>query len=522
MSFKGRHSFGMSSSRKSWGKDDKAKHGKHSAALIESRNNLTGGGASKQVGAAARNFSRNNAGKVGAVLTALLAVILAVSLAVPSAAYAAEDDSSGFDPLGAIANALGLSDDGVETYAVTDTKATAVDPDTTNVWSDIAASSTSTQNIGRIWTDKSVFDHDYKFTGAIDETISKGDSDFLVSLSALSSTSNLKEMVSSSKPLDIVLVLDESTSMGNRIGNYGTQTRLAALKTAVNNFIDATIEENANIDDEASQHRISIVTFEDNARTEIELTPVNSQNKQQFNQVVNGLRADGNTYPNTGFDEAGNVLEQAHSNAQKVVIFFTDGVPAPAGTNDFDEEIATDAINSAHALKQNGSLIYSIGLFNGANPNDTNGDFNQYMNATSSNYPNATASYEEADGWWQDDEYTVTLGQGSNQGYYKTPSTADDLNNVFQEILESALSEVGSGSPIEEVTQGGELNPGTLTFADELGSYMEVSGDTITVVYGDQKFTSTNKTTQDNIDTYHFEGTVSGNAVYKEANLADR
>ena len=250
MSFKGRHSFGMSSSRKSWGKDDKAKHGKHSAALIESRNNLTGGGASKQVGAAARNFSRNNAGKVGAVLTALLAVILAVSLAVPSAAYAAEDDSSGFDPLGAIANALGLSDDGVETYAVTDTKATAVDPDTTNVWSSIAASSTSTQNIGRIWTDKSVFDHDYKFTGAIDETISKGDSDFLVSLSALSSTSNLKEMVSSSKPLDIVLVLDESTSMGNRIGNYGTQTRLAALKTAVNNFIDATIEENANIDDE--------------------------------------------------------------------------------------------------------------------------------------------------------------------------------------------------------------------------------------------------------------------------------
>ena len=43
MSFKGRHSFGMSSSRKPWGKDDKAKHGKHSAALIESRNNLTGG-----------------------------------------------------------------------------------------------------------------------------------------------------------------------------------------------------------------------------------------------------------------------------------------------------------------------------------------------------------------------------------------------------------------------------------------------------------------------------------------------
>ena len=50
---------------------------------------------------------------------------------------------------------------------------------------------------------------------------------------------------------------------------------------------------------------------------------------------------------------------------------------------------------------------------------------------------------------------------------------------------------------------------------------MAVSGDTMTVVYGNQKFTSTNKTTVGNVDTYHFSGTVSGNAVYKEANLAD-
>ena len=90
---------------------------------------------------------------------------------------------------------------------------TVVDPDTTNAWSDIAASSTNTQNIGRIWTDKSVFDKDYTLTGAINEPISKGDSDFLVGLSALSSTSNLKTTTKTSQPLDIVLVLDDSGSM---------------------------------------------------------------------------------------------------------------------------------------------------------------------------------------------------------------------------------------------------------------------------------------------------------------------
>lgn len=98
MSFKGRHSFGMSSSRKPWGGNDKAKNGKHSAALTDSRNILRGGGASKQISAAARTFTRNNAGKVGAVLTALLAIILAASLAMPMWASAATGGSESCRP----------------------------------------------------------------------------------------------------------------------------------------------------------------------------------------------------------------------------------------------------------------------------------------------------------------------------------------------------------------------------------------------------------------------------------------
>lgn len=513
MSFKGRHSFGMSSSRKPWGKDDKAKHGKHSAALIESRNNLTGGGASKQVGAAARSFSRNNAGKVGAVLTALLAVILAVSLAVPSAAYAAEDDSSGFDPLGAIANALGLSDNGVETYAVTDTKATAVDPDTTNVWSDIAASSTSTQNIGRIWTDKSVFNSDYTFSGALDgQTISKGeDSDFLVSLSALSSTSNLKTMVKTSVPLDIVLVLDTSGSMSGQ--------KMTSLKNAANNFIDATADANEGLD-QSDQSRISIVTFASGSNVRQQLDYVTDQNAQQYKNTIRDLNANGATWAEAGLKTAQDQLDShPRQDAQKVVIFFTDGQPNHG--NGFDNEVAAEAVNTAHAMKQSGVTIYAVGVMNGADASVTDDDdFNEYMNGVSSNYPDATA--EGSNGLFGFGAYyNTTFGTRAEGDYYKASSNASDIENIFEELSDEIQQGIGSGSPIQEVTQGGELNPGTLTFTDTLGSYMQVSGDTMTVVYGDTLFTSTNKTTQGKVDTYHFEGTVPGNAVYKEANLAD-
>jgi len=403
-----------------------------------------------------------------------------------------------------------------------------VDPDTTNNWENVISpdGELSTQNVGRIWTDKSVFSGNYAFSSDSPlggQSVAKDEkSNFLVALSALGSTSNLKTMLSSSKPLDIVLVLDESSSMNSNIGGNGSESRLNALKTAVNNFIGATIGENAEINDEALQHRVSIVTFSDSAKTEIGLTAVNTQNKQQFKNVVDGLRASGNTYPNTGFGEAEDVLANARVNAQKVVIFFTDGVPAPAGTNDFDEEIATNAINSAHSLKQKNTLIYSIGLFNNADPDDTDSYFNQYMNATSSNYPNATAEFTDG-GWFGRDTYTVELGQGSDQGYYKTPTTSDELNNVFQEILDSVLSEVGSGSPIEEVTQqGGQNTPGYLTFTDTLGNYMQVSGDTMSLAYGDQIYTGSKSETSEGVTTYSFDNiTVPGNDVYAEANLSD-
>lgn len=463
---------------------------------------------------------------------------------------------------------------------------TVVDPDTTNVWTNYTrpGGQPSTQNVGRIWTDKSVFDNTYTFTndndtGLSGQTIGKGNSDFLVSLSALSSTSNLKEMVQTGKPLDIVLVLDDSGSMdylmavyddgsldknqtyhtedgsdllgstGNEVtwnedrqewGYYNWrgwnsvtpktspddgdrdhtqlygQSRTSALQAAVNNFIDQAAAANGEIQNQNNKHRISIVVFSGNASTEDGLTVCEGNGATQLKNTVNDLGGSGATNAGAGMQHAERVLENSQRDAAQVVIFFTDGVPTTSSS--FSATVANTAVTSAHNMKNDGAAIYSIGIFEGADPDVTSGsgetaNANQFMNAVSSNYPNATA-YNQ-------------LGQRGEGDYYKATSDANELNTIFEDIFKEEQEDNTSGSPIEENTQQGNTEPGILTFEDQLGNYMQVTGtgvgeDKIQLAYGDQIYTSVSKNTSGNTDTYKFaEQTVGGNEIYKEANLSD-
>lgn len=400
---------------------------------------------------------------------------------------------------------------------------TVVDPDTTNVWTDYTrpGGQPSTQNVGRIWTDKSVFDNTYAFknednAGLSGQTIGKGDSDFLVSLSVLSSTSNLKEMVKTSQPLDIVLVLDTSGSMSG--------SKMTNLKNAANNFINATAENNRGLEQD-QQTRLAIVQFASGANTEQQLNYVTDQNAQQYRNTINGFRANGATYAEEGLQQAQSVLDRnGRDNVQQIVIFFTDG--EPNHYNGFDNEVAADAVNTAHEMKQSGTIIYAIGVMNGANASITDDDgFNEYMNGVSSNYPDATARGSNG-GIFDWGYYNTTFGERAEGDYYKAASDPDSIEEIFDEISDEVQQGVGSGSPIEENTQQGNTEPGTLTFEDQLGNYMQVTGtgageDKIQLAYGDQIYTSTRKTTQGNIDTYHFSGAVDGNEIYGAANLSD-
>lgn len=401
---------------------------------------------------------------------------------------------------------------------------TVVDPDTTNVWTNYTrpGGQPSTQNVGRIWTDKSVFDDTYTFTnddnaGLSGQTIEKGDSDFLVSLSALSSTSNLKEMVKTSQPLDIVLVLDTSGSMSG--------SKMTNLKNAANSFIDATAENNRGLEQD-QQTRLAIVRFASGASTERQLNYVTDQNAQQYKSTINGFRASGATYAEEGLQQAQNVLDRnGRADVQQIVIFFTDG--EPNHRNGFDNEVAAEAVNTAHEMKQGGTIVYAIGVMNGADASVTDDDgFNEYMNGVSSNYPNATANGSNGSIFDWDGYYNTTFGERAEGDYYKAASDPDSIEEIFDEISDEVQQGVGSGSPIEENTQQGNTEPGILTFEDQLGNYMQVTGtgagkDTIQLAYGDKIYTSTSKSTEGNTDTYHFEGQVDGNEIYGAANLSD-
>ena len=419
---------------------------------------------------------------------------------------------------------------------------TVVDPDTTKVWTEYTrpGGQPSTQNVGRIWTDKSVFDDTYTFTSDNDEGLSgekieKGDSDFLVSLSALSSTSNLKEMVQTGKPLDIVLVFDMSGSMDESFGQGpNQQSRINALKTAANSFINATAAANDDISDPNLKHQISLVKFAGDKSDEVgndkyyggywpfvqyynysqvvsELGVYDTSNASQLASLVNQLDPDGGTQTDYGMEVAQEELaSHGREDAQQVVIFFTDG--EPGNGNSFNSTIANSTVNTARELKQSGALVYSVGIFTGASSTNMNSQANQFMQAVSSNYPNATAYNNRGE-----------RGEGD---YYKTAADADELNTIFEDIFDETQEGASSGSPIEENTQQGNTEPGILTFEDQLGNYMQVTStgageDKIQLAYGDQIYTSTSKITQGNTDTYHFEGQVEGNEIYGPANLSE-
>lgn len=139
-----------------------------------------------------------------------------------------------------------------ETSAQGPAATTTVDPDTRDRWKHWTAgggdeSRLSTQNVGRIWTDKTV-----EAAGDEDQ------SNFLTTLSVMSSTSNTT--VTQSMPLDIVLVLDVSGSMDDPMGSTDSTKRVDALKTAAGSFIDTIANQNEGLSAE-KQHQVAIVKF---------------------------------------------------------------------------------------------------------------------------------------------------------------------------------------------------------------------------------------------------------------------
>ena len=434
---------------------------------------------------------------MGKYTRGLLAVILAVVLVLPAAAFAM------------LPEANARSSTGMDGPTVSGP--TVVDPDTSGRWEKWAAghsgNKVTTQNVGRIWTDKTV-----KATEENEE------SDFLTTLSAMSSTSN--STVTVTTPLDIVMVLDASGSMNDPMGSKkDSPKRIDALKNAANSFIDTIAKQNEGIEGVNRQHRVAIVKFSGDTTDKIgndtydkrEYGGINTYN---YSQVMLGLTdcSGGNAkalkdkideIKPAGATRADNGLELAkgitsgREDAKKIIVFFTDGTPTKQSK--FDSGVANDAVKFAKNMKDGKATVYTIGIFSGANPSagiqdlgtDEANKANKFMQAVSSNYPNATA-------------WDAHGTRAENSDYYKSATNADELKKVFDDISQAITSEKPYPT---EIQKGYETKSGYITFTDELGDFMQVDSFTEVVING-TSFTKPNKmfNKETNTDTYEFDG----------------
>lgn len=303
----------------------------------------------------------------------------------------------------------------------------------------------------------------------------------------------------STTPVDVVLVLDQSGSMaydfnGNSTNN-DTSRRQYAMKQAVNQFIGAVADK---YDAEKSDHRISIVTFGSDASVLQGWTPVSQDGKKTLQGEITGLPStpSGATNVGDGMKQAetlmGNGYNYTGSNTtrQKVVVVFTDGVPTTQ--SDFNTTVANTAIKSAKALKDSGATVYSVGIFNGAKPEQLYGDSgfkynsngqvgsywasfswwgigdvknydipagNRFLNYISGNFPDATEigiqPYDSSFlgigyyGW----EITRNFNRASSS-YYLTANDSASLSRIFTTISENigqASIDLSSSTVVKDI-----------------------------------------------------------------------
>lgn len=216
---------------------------------------------------------------------------------------------------------------------------------------------------------------------------------------------------------------------------YSDVTKMETLKSAVSTFID-------NVAKESPDSNIAIVKFAGNKWDTVgndtyekgrytynysqivqNLTTVDETGASSLKTAVNGLIAAGTTLANYGMEHAQTIINGAKDKGrQKVVVMFTDGEPnGIEKVSGFEKEVANSAINTSKSIKDAGATVYTIGCF-GSLDADKKANVDTYMNYVSSNYPKATSM-------------TADPGaQAEEPNYYKTVSSAADLNNIFTDI----------------------------------------------------------------------------------------
>ena len=414
------------------------------------------------------------------------------------------------------------------------------DPGTADSWEDMMGTDTDgNRYAGRVWVDKSVYkDGDTAVlngkaeAGSSFQVSLKEDEAFQVIFSALGSTMTTKKTVSATGPMDVVLVLDTSTSMDDEDSNG--VTRLERTIAAANGLLDDLLT--------IKGVRIAIVTYNLDSETVLPLAAYNNgidlvvtdyyHNGSSDAGVVTAYDSDGKelgkdsgytkgTNLQSGIDRGFNILANANGVEGRVpvAIVLTDGQANRAGKESFYEIAGhTDKdgvdtknrnlylstlLNAAYTKTKieanygKDTTVYTVGvdITNNViarlmmNPADATNGFNSgnadaEVKAAYQNFQKwAQGKTVTYDGWTFDHNYPKQNGAITDAKIVANINYADtyyDVSNAqLAETFDQIYNELASGvfNPISSSTsvEGGTgVDDTPLIYVDFIGQYMQI------------------------------------------------
>lgn len=307
-----------------------------------------------------------------------------------------------------------------------------------------------------------------------------------ITLSASAASRQVRVESQDTKPVDVVLVLDQSGSMAETLG--ANQTKRDALANCATTFVSAL---QANAVKTGADHRVALVGFANGYQGSGDYPPylntgllatanggaqsykggikasvyqqalipvsVNGALNPRVTQGLNAIASKGATAADLGLKMARDIFSAnpassgSDLNRERVVVFITDGTPTSWSTSESERSnittTAAEAISMANDLKQSkGVHIYAIGVDGNADPaaaftlakegltwQNAQGsyqyDFNRFLHLISSNFPEATSMDNH--------------GEGSREGgYYMAVNKTDNLSSIFTNIMYSTVYSV--------------------------------------------------------------------------------
>lgn len=414
------------------------------------------------------------------------------------------------------------------------------DAGTAHTWESMMGTDTDgNRYAGRVWVDKSLYkDGDTAILNTRGEAGSsfrvalEADESMQVVFSALGSTMTTKSTVTSTGPMDVVLVLDTSTSMDDE-DRQGV-TRLERTITAANALLDDLLT--------IPDVRIAIVTYNYDSETVLPLAAYTSGIDLVVNNYYNNNRTDAGVvyaYDNNrtqlgkdsgytmgtnlqaGIDRGFNILANATNTENRipVSIVLTDGQANRANRSSFYNITGTDSasdtnlylstlLNAAYnktKVEENygtAHMVYGVGVDLGSNttarllmnPADASYGFNSRNSAASDAYSDFQSwakgnTVTNSGGWGNSSSWTFDHNYPNWNGAITDAKIADnilyvdsyydvtnaDLESAFDQIYEELSS--GAFNPISSTTStaggtGVEHTP--LIYVDFIGQYMEI------------------------------------------------